>query len=136
MTLTAMLIEIEGEEDVVRARRAGRDMAQQLGFRTVDQSRVATAISELARNILLYAGRGELLVRPLGEESPTGLEIIARDQGPGIADIERALQDGFSSSRGLGIGLPGTRRLVDEMTIESQVGLGTTITARKWLRKG
>ncbi len=127
-----MVVEIKREGDIVLARRAGREMASTLGFRSVDQSRIATAISELARNILHYAEQGEVVIQPL--EAGRGIEIVARDQGPGIPDLPRAMQDGYSSGRGLGIGLPGTKRLVDEMKVESETGRGTTVTIRKWLR--
>jgi serine/threonine-protein kinase RsbT len=130
-------VAIAGEEGVVRARQTAREVARSLGFGVVDQSRIATAVSELARNVVRYAtdGRGEMLVRPLerGDGRP-GLEIVVRDEGPGIADVEQVLQEGFSSGRGLGMGLPGTRRLMDEMRIESVVGRGTVITIRKWRR--
>lgn len=131
MTPRTIVIEIREEGDIVRARRAGRDMARDLGFRTVDQSRIATAISELARNILNYATTGEVSIEPF--DRGEGIEIVARDEGPGIPDLVRAMQDGYTSGRGLGIGLPGTRRLVDEMKLESEVGQGTTVTIRKWL---
>lgn len=129
---TSVVIEINEEGDIVRARRAGRELAMQLGFGVVDQSRIATAISELARNILNYAQRGEVQIRALDERG--GIEIVAQDAGPGIADVERAMQDGYTSGRGLGIGLPGTKRLVDEMELQSAVGAGTTVTIRKWTR--
>lgn len=123
---------IADEGDVVRARRAGRLLAREIGFRNVDQSRIATAISELARNVLRYAQSGEVRMTVLTERP--GIEIVMADQGPGIPDIDQALGEGFTTGRGLGIGLPGTRRLVDEMTLESTVGIGTTVTIRKWLR--
>jgi anti-sigma regulatory factor (Ser/Thr protein kinase) len=129
---------IAGEGDIVAARQEARLSAQRLGFGLVDQSRIATAVSELTRNVVRYAteGRGEVAIRELHEPpARIGLEIVVRDAGPGIADVERALQDGFSSGTGLGMGLPGTRRLVDDMQIESAVGVGTTITIRKWLRR-
>lgn len=132
MTITDVLITIKTEDDIVLARRAGREMASTMGFRSVDQSRVATAISELARNILRYARTGEVVIRPVPERR--GMEIIARDEGPGIANLTLAMEDGYTSGQGLGIGLPGTRRLVDEMDVQSQPGQGTTVTIRKWLR--
>jgi serine/threonine-protein kinase RsbT len=132
MTTTTVIIEIANEQDIVRARRAGREMAIQLGFRAVDQSRITTAISELARNILSYAQKGEVQIHPL--EEPRGIEVLAVDRGPGIANIENAMRDGYTSGRGLGIGLPGTRRLVDEMLVDSAPGKGTKVTFRKWIR--
>ncbi|MDQ4079054.1 MAG: anti-sigma regulatory factor [Chloroflexota bacterium] len=133
MRATSIVIEVREEGDIVRARRAGRDLASELGFRSVDQSRIATAISELARNILNYASTGQIQIHPLPQDR--GIEIIAQDEGPGIADVTRALQDGYTSGRGLGIGLPGTKRLVDEMELDSTLGRGTRVTVRKWLRK-
>src|SRR5215207_9864211 len=108
-----------------------------LGFGAVDQSRIATAVSELARNVVRYAAgsRGEVLIAELASpENGIGLEIVVRDEGPGIANVEQALRDGFSSGQGLGMGLPGTRRLMDEMSIDSVPGQGTTVTIRKWRR--
>jgi len=129
---------IAGDTDIVAARQEARLVAKRLGFGLVDQSRVATAVSELTRNVVRYAtdGRGEVVIRELlGPSAPTGLEIVVRDAGPGIADIEQVLREGFSSGHGLGMGLPGTRRLMDDMQIESEVGIGTTVTIRKWLRR-
>ena len=107
-----------------------------LGFGMVDQSRIATAVSELTRNIVRYAtgGRGEVVIRDLSRENRTGVEIVVSDEGPGITDINLALRDGYTSGHGLGLGLPGTRRLVDEMEIETGPGQPTIITIRKWTR--
>jgi serine/threonine-protein kinase RsbT len=130
-------IAIAGEDDIVAARQHARDLAKALGFRAIDQSRITTAVSELARNVVRYAtdGRGEAVMRPLaGAGGTAGLEIVVRDEGPGIADVDLALRDGYTSGRGLGMGLPGTRRLMDEMTIDSAPGRGTTVTIRKWRR--
>jgi serine/threonine-protein kinase RsbT len=128
------LLGIQGEDDIVLARQQARERARRLGFGMVDQSRVATAVSELTRNIVRYAddGRGEVRIRPL--ESPAGIEIVVSDTGPGIADIEQAMHAGFTSGAGLGMGLPGTRRLMDFMHIESAIGQGTTIVIRKFRR--
>lgn len=118
------------------ARQRARELAKQLGFGAADQSRIATAVSELARNVVRYAtnGQGEVWIRtPLSAGRP-GIEIVVSDQGPGIPDIEAALSDGFTSGRGLGLGLPGTRRLMDEMEIETGAGRGTAVTIRKWRR--
>jgi len=127
-------VKILNEWDIVAARQLGRNVARELGFGTVDQARITTAISELARNIYLYAGQGSIsiLKRNIGDKS--GLEIIAEDKGPGIPDIRKAMEDGFSTSGGLGAGLPGVKRLMDEFTIESELGKGTVIRATKWLR--
>lgn len=117
--------------DVITARQQGRALAAQLGFPSTDQTLIATAISELARNILLYAQQGEIILCPVYGEK-RGLTIIARDEGPGIADINLALQNGYSTSNSLGLGLPGTKRIMDEFTIVSAVGKGTTVTMTKW----
>ena len=118
--------------DIVKARQRGREAAAALGFSSVDQAFVATAISELARNIVLYAGRGEILLRAENHvKSGACLTVEARDSGPGIRNLHRALQGGYSTSGSLGLGLSGVRRLMDEMEIESEPGKGTTVVARK-----
>ncbi len=127
------VVEIRREEDIVVARQAGRDLAKQMGYGLVDQSRIPTAISELARNILRYAGTGKVTVRSLSVPRP-GIEVVAEDQGPGIANIKQAMTEGYSSSGGLGMGLPGTKRLMDEMEIDTAPGRGTIIVIRKWRR--
>jgi serine/threonine-protein kinase RsbT len=121
--------------DLVIARREGREMAEQLGLSSSEATLVATAISELARNIVNYAKRGEILVSLVNNGTRRGISVVARDQGPGIADIRLALQAGYSTSGGLGLGLPGVRRIMDEFDIASQPGLGTTITVTKWKRR-
>lgn len=123
---------IASDDDVVAARQAGRKLAEALGIPRTDLTLVATAISEVARNITTYAGTGEIVVRPVEDDGRRGIEIVARDDGPGIADIERALQDGFTTGGGLGLGLPGARRLMDEFQVASQLGRGTTVTMTKW----
>lgn len=125
-------VAIVHESDIVAARREGRAMAQQLGFSSGQLAMIATAISEVARNIIAYAQRGEVLLALVEVGDRRGLRVIARDEGPGIADIEHAMQDGWSTSRGLGLGLPGARRLMDEFDVQSKVGAGTTITMTKW----
>jgi serine/threonine-protein kinase RsbT len=127
-------IAILSDSDVVRARQVGRTLAATIGFSATDQALIATAISELARNIVLYARSGEVCVDALTNGGRRGLVVVARDDGPGIHDVERALEPGFSTSGGLGLGLPGVRRLMDELKVESKRGRGTTVTARKWLR--
>ena len=115
------------------ARNEVRTLAAALGFRTIDQARLATVASELARNIVKYAGRGRLIAQPT--ESASGrqaLRLIFEDQGPGIPNIEEAMRDGFSTGRGLGKGLPGSKRLVDEFEIESEIGRGTRVTVLRW----
>ncbi len=132
--LSERLVPIRSDVDIVATRVAGRELARALGFGLVDQARIATAISELTRNIVQYAGEGEALIRALDHGGRVGIEIVLRDSGPGIPDIEQAMQDGGSTSGHLGMGLPGARRLMDEFAIESEVAAGTTVTIRKWLR--
>ena len=129
-------LEIAGESDIVTARQRARDLARALGFGPVDQSRITTAVSELTRNVVRYAtdGRGRVRLRELSATRGIGLEVVVSDTGPGIANVDEAMQAGFTSGPGLGLGLPGTRRLMDEMDITSALGRGTTITVRKWRR--
>ena len=127
-------VSIYTEWDVVAARQLGRDEAKAVGFGTVDQARITTAISELARNIYLYAGTGEIEIERLHDGKRVGLKIIASDDGPGIQDVRRVMEDGFTTSGGLGAGMPGVQRLVDEFKIDTEIGKGTKITAVKWLR--
>ena len=126
--------QILNDLDIVMARVEGRNLARSLGFGVIDQARVATAISELTRNIVLYAGKGTVTLRVIETPQRRGLEIVCADSGPGIADVALVMREGYSSRRGLGMGLPGTRRLMDEFEIRSRLGEGTVITARKWLR--
>jgi serine/threonine-protein kinase RsbT len=128
-------VTIDSDSDIVIARQKGRALAAELGFSTTDVVRIATAISELARNVLSYAASGEIRLEALNSRNRSGIAIIASDRGPGIADVERAMQDAFSTSGGLGLGLPGVRRLMDEFSIESAVGQGTTVSATKWCRQ-
>ncbi len=123
---------IRSDLDIVIARTLARDTAKTLGFGAIDQARIATAVSELARNIFLYAGTGTVTVREIERTGRKGLEVICEDQGPGIANIELVMRDGYSTSRGMGMGLPGAKRLMDEFDIRSQEGIGTTIICRKW----
>jgi serine/threonine-protein kinase RsbT len=125
---------VDAEGDVVKARRKGRELATALGFSSTDQTLIATAISEITRNIVRYAGRGLVAFSRIERQGRCGIEIVASDDGPGIADIEIAMRDGYSTGKSLGVGLPGARRLVDEFEIVSNVGVGTTVTLRKWLR--
>jgi serine/threonine-protein kinase RsbT len=126
-------IPIRSDADIVTARQQGRALAQQIGFSSSDLTVIATAVSELGRNILQYAGNGEIVLRPTHIGTKHGLSVIARDEGPGIPDVALAMQDGYSTSGSLGLGLPGTRRLMDEFDLTSQVGRGTTVTVKKWL---
>jgi serine/threonine-protein kinase RsbT len=121
------------DQDIVSARMRGRTLALQLGFRSTDATLIATAISELARNILLYARSGEVLISPIERGERRGLVVVARDEGPGIADLTQAMEDGFSTSGRLGLGLPGVRRLMDEFEVDSIPRRGTTVTVKKWI---
>jgi serine/threonine-protein kinase RsbT len=125
-------IPINSDADVVTARKQGRELARQAGFSATDLTVIATAISEIARNIVMFAERGEIVVRLAGDDERQGVTVTARDSGPGIPDVERALQHGMSSYGGLGLGLPGSRRLMDEFEVSSEVGRGTTVIMTKW----
>lgn len=132
--ITKSSVQIKKEWDIVGARQMGRKLAKELGFGTVDQARIATAISELARNIYLYAEEGQVAYETVEDMNKKGLKIIASDKGPGINDLSKAMEDGFSTSGGLGAGLPGVKRLMDIFDIVSEPGKGTTITTIKWVR--
>lgn len=125
-------IEIASTEEIVAVRQKVRKLASDMGFGAVDQTRIATAVSELARNIYQYAGKGEVTISSL-EGDRRGIQIVCEDSGPGIADIELAMTDGYSTVKSLGLGLPGARRLMDEFQIESEPGKGTRVTITKWL---
>lgn len=125
---------IKAEPDIVLARQAARELAQQMGFRAVLCIWIATVVSELSRNIYVYAKEGVIEIRAVVIEGRMCLEITARDHGPGIENIELAMTDGYSTIRSMGMGLPGSKRLMDELHVESKVGEGTTVTARKWLQ--
>ena len=127
-------VPVASDDDLVAARREGRILAEQLGYSTSEATLVATAIAELARNIVSYARRGEIQVSLVHNGTKRGISIVARDEGPGILDINLAMREGYSTSGGLGIGLPGVRRIMDEFDIASDVGRGTTITITKWKR--
>lgn len=129
-------VKILNEWDIVAVRQLGRNVAKELGFGIVDQARITTAISELARNIYLYAGHGEVCIEKLFENGKHGLKIYAKDNGPGIVDIRKVMEDGYTTSGGLGAGLPGVKRLVDEFDIRSKINEGTEVIAVKWLRRG
>ncbi|TMQ01854.1 MAG: anti-sigma regulatory factor [Verrucomicrobia bacterium] len=127
-------VPIKSAADIVVARQKGRALAIQLGFAGSDPTVIAAAISEVARNIVNHAQHGEIVLSGVHENSRNGIQVIASDQGPGISDIDRAMQYGYSSSRGMGVGLPGAKWLMDEFDIESQLGKGTRVTMRKWVR--
>jgi len=132
--LREIRIAIDREADIVAARRAGRDLAARLGFSAADQTLIASAITELARNIVVYARHGEIVVCRVDEHRRVGMRVVARDRGPGIENLALALRDGYSTRHSLGLGLPGARRLMDELEIESEVGKGTVVTLKKWVR--
>lgn len=127
-------VAIESDSDIVIARQKGRALAEAVGFAGSNLAVVATAISEVARNIVEYAKQGEIILKAVNQGGRPGLVVIAKDQGPGIPDIALAMQDGYSTAKGLGLGLPGARRLMDEFEIVSRVGRGTTVTMKKWVR--
>jgi len=131
--LESRTIALEHDQDIAIARNQVRALAAALGFRLLDQTRLATVTSELARNIVKYAGRGRLIAQPTrGADGRTALRLIFEDTGPGIPDIAAAMRDGFSTGRGLGKGLPGSQRLIDEFKIESEAGRGTRVTVLHW----
>lgn len=125
---------IASEADVLRARRSVRELAQDLGFGTTDLTIIATAVSEITRNIVNYATHGHITIEPAHDRGRHGVTVRARDEGPGIDDLDLAMQDGYSTGRSLGLGLPGARRLMDEFDIVSTVDGGTTVTMTKWQR--
>lgn len=128
-------VQINSEIDIVTARQKGRDKAQQLGFSSTELTLIATAISEVVRNIVEYAKRGELCVGMVQQGDKRGIVVVAQDSGPGIPDINLAMQDGYSTGKSLGLGLPGAKRLMDEFEIVSEVGKGTKVTMKKWVQK-
>ena len=132
MSVAEIRVEINSDQDIVVARQKGRILAGELGFSSGDATLIATAISELARNIVSYARTGEIKLKGIHGSSRIGIMVIASDDGPGIIDIRQALRDGFSTSGSLGLGLPGVRRLMDEFEITSQPGKGTMVAVKKW----
>jgi serine/threonine-protein kinase RsbT len=125
-------VAINSDQDIVTARQKGRALAIELRFSTGDATLIATSISELARNIVSYAGKGEITLKVVQGSGRHGISIVASDRGPGILDVRQAMKDGFSTSGSLGLGLPGVRRLMDEFEISSEPGRGTIVTVRKW----
>lgn len=138
MTVAAdnVVIAVKTSNDIVTARQAGRELAAKFGFTLTDITMISTAISEVARNITSYAGTGEIRVTVEDREGRRALVVQAQDQGPGIPDIARALEDGYSTGRGLGLGLPGARRLMDRLLVESAPGQGTLVEMWKWVPAG
>ncbi len=132
--MTAPLrVAVDRDIDVVTARQAGRELAATIGFSGCDLTLIATAISEVARNIIVYAERGEIVLSAVADGGRRGLQVVARDEGPGIANTALAMRDGYSTGKSLGLGLPGARRLMDELELDSEMGRGTTVTMKKWL---
>lgn len=127
-----LIIDIKQEADVIFARHQGRKIAKQLDFDDTEQVSIATVISEVAQNIVKYAQSGKIMFRAIQEGQQIGLEIIATDAGPGIQDIDLAMQNGYSTGNSLGLGLPGAKRMTHRFNIQSEVGVGTTITMVKW----
>jgi serine/threonine-protein kinase RsbT len=127
-------VSIERDMDIVTARQKGRALALATGFSRTDQTIIALAISEIARNIISYAQRGKITLGRVDEAGRRGVVIVARDDGPGIPDIELAMRDGYSTANSLGVGLPGAKRVMDSFELVSALGRGTTITMKKWLR--
>jgi serine/threonine-protein kinase RsbT len=125
-------VAINSDQDIVSARQKGRVMANEIGFSSGEATLIATAISELARNIVAYARKGRITLKVVNGSNRQGISVTASDDGPGIPDVGQALRDGFSTSGSLGLGLPGVRRLMDEFEITSQPGRGTTVVVRKW----
>jgi serine/threonine-protein kinase RsbT len=133
MVAGEIVVDINKPDDIVEARKAGHQLALDLGFSLTDVTMIATAISEVARNITSYAGRGAVRVAVADREGRKALVVRAEDDGPGIADIERAMDDGYSTGLGLGLGLPGARRLMDRLIVESALGRGTVVEMWKWV---
>ncbi len=127
---------IESDSDIVLAREHGRLIGKKIGFPSTDLTIIATAISEVARNILVFAKSGEIIICDVDQNGRRGIEITAQDKGPGIRDIALAMQDGYSTGKGLGVGLPGSRRLMDEFQVLSSPGKGTTVRMKKWMMNG
>jgi serine/threonine-protein kinase RsbT len=125
-------IEVSSDVDMVPARQKGRELAEKLGFSRTDATLIATAISEVARNIIVHVGVGEITISASREQGRDCIIVVARDSGPGIADVESAMRDGESQEGSLGLGLPGSRRLMDDFAVESEVDRGTTVTMKKW----
>lgn len=126
-------VRIQSSLDIVAARQQGRALASVMGFSSSNLTIIATAISEVARNIVEYATEGEVIITAISDGNRRGVKIVACDRGPGIADLAAVMRDGFSTGQGLGIGLPGARRLMDEFEIVSELHKGTTVTMKKWV---
>ena len=126
-------VEVEVEADIIKARVMAKATAEAIGFNYMDQTRIATAVSELARNAFQYAGEGKVEIMSITDGEKHGIEIVVEDHGPGIKDLELAMSGGYSTSKGLGIGLSGSRKLMDEFEIKTRIGKGTIVRIRKWI---
>jgi serine/threonine-protein kinase RsbT len=126
-------IPIASDLDLVAARQAGRQLAREVGFSSTDQTLIATAISEVARNIMQHATAGEVVLSRVREPGRQGVVVVAKDTGPGIPDLELALREGYTTGGGLGLGLPGARRLMEDFELRSEVGKGTIVVMKKWV---
>ena len=127
-----ILVHVSSDSDVVAAREKGRELSARLGFSSIDLTLIVTAISEVARNILLYAHEGDIVLRLDNHDGQRGIVVEARDEGPGIPDLDLAMRDSYSTGNGLGLGLPGARRLMDEFEIQSELSKGTVVVMKKW----
>ena len=132
--MSEVRVAVQREADIVLARQAGRQLAAQLGFSSTDQTLIATAISEVARNIVVYANHGEIVLTRAEDGGRVGIQVQAIDSGPGIDNKDLAMRDGYSTKNSLGLGLPGARRLMDDFDLASELGRGTTVTMKKWKR--
>jgi serine/threonine-protein kinase RsbT len=126
-------VRIQCSADIMAARQQGRELASRGGFSSSDLSIIATAISEVAQNIVQYANEGEIIITLINDTHKKGVEIVAADRGPGVGDVSMVMRDGYSTGKGLGIGLPGAKRLMDEFEIASELGKGTTVRMKKWV---
>lgn len=127
------ILDIKSEADIIIARVRAKAIAEALGFNYMDQTRIATAVSELARNAYQYAGKGKMTIKPLNKQGRKGMEMVVEDHGPGIENLDRAMKGGYSTGGGLGMGLSGSKKLMDEFDIKTKSNEGTSITVRKWL---
>lgn len=127
------ILEIKSEADIIEARVRAKAIAEALGFNYMDQTRIATAVSELARNAYQYAGKGKMTIKPLNKQGRKGMEMVVEDHGPGIENLDRAMKGGYSTGGGLGMGLSGSKKLMDDFDINTKMGEGTVVTIRKWL---
>lgn len=126
-------VEIKDEKDIIVARQRVREVAKNMNFSITDQTRIITAVSELSRNIFEYAGSGNVIIEITTNATKRGIMVSFIDRGPGISDIDEAMKEGFTSGKGMGLGLPGSKRLMDEFIITSEIGNGTKIVIKKWL---